>query len=283
MVDAAQIQYRQEFVKAFEQRQSLVRTSVTTEAVIKGNQATFLVAGSGSDTAVTRGVDGLIPARADTESQLTATLVEWHDLRRKTRFNIFASQGDQRAIMQMNAVAVLNRKIDSDIITELNTGTVNTGGAVTATVALVMKAKTILGNNQVPWDSNLYGLITPAMEAYLMQTKEFASREYINKPSWDNADPAWRDQPLMYHWLGVNWCVHPNLPGFGTAAEKCFLYHKSAIGHAFDSGEGLNTAIGYDEEQDYSFARATTFMGSQILQDSGIVIINHDGSALVAS
>ena len=118
MADTAyQIQYRQEFIAGFEQRQSLVRNTVTTEAVIKGNQATFLVADSGDATAVTRGVNGLIPARADNLNQYTATLQEWHDLVRRTNFNIFASQGDGRRIMQDTTMAVLNRKIDSDIIT----------------------------------------------------------------------------------------------------------------------------------------------------------------------
>ena len=279
MVDAAQIQYRQEFVRAFEQRQSIVRTSVTTEAVISGNQATFLVAGSGTDTAVTRGVDGKIPSRADTESQLTATLVEWHDLRTKSRFNIFASQGDQRAIMQMNTLAVLNRKIDQDIIAQLNTGTV-TAGPATGSLGLVLTAKTKLGNASVPWDSNIYALITPAFEAYLLQTTEFASVDYVQNKPFDGSDFSWRDQLTMRFWLGINWCVHPALPGAGTSAEKCFLYHKSAIGHAFDTGGGLNTAIGYDSEQDYSYARASCFMGSKKLQDSGIVVITHDGSAL---
>src|SRR5688572_22139756 len=173
-VDAAQVQYRQEFIAAFEQRQSLLRDSVTTESVIKGNQATFLVAGSGSDTAVTRGTNGFIPAKADTETQSTATLAEWHDLRRKTNFNIFASQGNQRAIMQMNTMAVINRKIDSLILTELATGTVTTGAAVTASLGLVAKAKTKLGNAGVPWDSNIWAVISPAFEGYLMQVKEFA-------------------------------------------------------------------------------------------------------------
>ncbi len=77
---AFQIQYRQEFIAGFEQRQSLLRDTVTTESVIKGNQATFLIADSGDATAVTRGVDGLIPSRHDDLTQTTATLVEWHDL-----------------------------------------------------------------------------------------------------------------------------------------------------------------------------------------------------------
>ena len=69
---APQIQYRQELVATFEEGQSWLRETTVTEAVIKGNQATFLVA------AVTRGINGLIPARADSLTQSTATLTEWH-------------------------------------------------------------------------------------------------------------------------------------------------------------------------------------------------------------
>ncbi|HEX9412102.1 MAG TPA: hypothetical protein VF916_01235, partial [Ktedonobacterales bacterium] len=103
---AFQTQYRQEFIAQFEQRQSLLRDVCTTEAVIKGNTATFLVAGTGGAIAVTRGVNGLIPARADNLAQQSATLAEWHDLVRKTNFNIFASQGNQRAIMQATTMTV---------------------------------------------------------------------------------------------------------------------------------------------------------------------------------
>src|SRR3546814_6475743 len=117
MADTAfQTQYRREFILGFEDMQARVRATTGTETVIKGNTATFLVADSGSAEAVTRGVNGLIPARADDNTQLSATLQEWHDLVRKTRFNIFASQGDQNRLMQHTTMGVLNRKIDDDII-----------------------------------------------------------------------------------------------------------------------------------------------------------------------
>lgn len=271
---AAQIQYRDEYIAGFEQRQSLVRNTVTTEAVIKGNQATFLVADSGSAEAVTRGINGLIPARADNNTQLTATLVEWHDLVRKTGFNVFQSQGDQRRLMQETSMAVVNRKIDDDVITELNTATQDSGTAATASLDLVMYGLTVLGNNSVPLDGNISALITPAFHAYLMQTKEFASADYVNNKPFEG-------QLTMYRWAGVNFIVHPNLPGKGTSAEKCFLYHKNAIGHAINTG-GIDTAVGYDQEQNYSFARATVFIGSKILQNSGIFVLNHDGSGYAA-
>lgn len=275
MADTAfQAMYRDEFVVGFEQRQTLVRQTTTTEANVNGNQAVFLVADSGGATAVTRGVNGLIPARPDNLNQYTATLVEWHDLVRRTRFNVYASQGDGRRIMQMTTMGVLNRKIDQDIITELNTATQDTGTAATGSLSLSMYALTILGNNEVPMDGNIFALISPAYHAYLMQTKEFASVDYVNSKPFEG-------QPTMFRWANVNWIVHPNLPGKGTNAEKCFMYHKSAIGHACDL-TSITTAVGYDEEQDYSFARATAFMGSKVLQNSGIVVINHDGSAFAA-
>src|SRR5258706_5975978 len=116
MADSAfQIQYRQESIAQFEQGQSWLRTVATTEAVIKGNQAMFLVAGSGGATAVTRGLNGDIPPRVDSLTQVPATLVEWHDKPQRTEVHIFASQGDRRRIMQMSTVKVLNRKIYPDI------------------------------------------------------------------------------------------------------------------------------------------------------------------------
>ena len=126
----------------------------------------------------------------------------------------------------------------------------------------------------MPIDGNISGLITPAMLAYLMQTPEFASADYVNNKPFSG-------QPMFFRWANINWIVHPNLPGKATAAEKCFIYHKDAIGHAINVGD-MQSMIGYDEEQDYSWARTTVFMGSKLLQNSGVVVVNHDGSAYVA-
>lgn len=269
--NAPQVRYRAEWIAGFEQRETLVRKTVTTAADINGSSCVFLVADSNSATAVTRGLNGLIPSNADNLTQYTATLVEWHDLRERTRFNIYTSQGDGRRIMQENSMAVINRKIDDEIITELNTCTQDTGAAARASLEMFMHGLTILGNNAVPLDNNITALITPAALAYLMQTKEFASADYVsNKP--------FSSQQRMFTWAGINFIVHPNLPGKATNAEKMFLYHKSAIGHACDL-ESVNVAIGYDEKQDLSWARTSTFMGSQTLQNSGVVVLNHDGSA----
>jgi hypothetical protein len=280
MADTAyQTQYRQEFVAGFEQHASLLRETVTTDAVIQGNTCVFLVADSGSAEAVSRGVNGLIPARPDNLTQNSCVLTEWHDLVRKTGFNVFASQGNQRAIMQMTSMGVLNRKIDSQIITELNTGTVTIGAAGTIpTVSLFMNGVVKLQNAAVPWDSNVTLLCQPSYLAYLMQAPEFTKATYVDVKPMAGNDAAWRDKPMAFRWMNTLIISHPNLPGKGTTSEKSFMYHKTAIGQAADKS-GLKTPVGYNEEQDYSWARASMFMGSKLLQNSGVVVITHDGSA----
>lgn len=279
MADTAfQIQYRQEFIAGFEQATSLLRSTTVTEAVTKGNQATFLVADTGNAEAVTRGVNGMIPARSDNLVQHAATLVEWHDKPRRTNYNIFASQGDGRRILQAGTTKVINRKIDQDIISELATATNDTGAATTASLALVMKATTILGNNEVDIDEedNMFAVCTPAFRAYLMQIPEFASADYVD------VKPLVGPIRKMRRWAGFNWIFHPRLPGKGTNAEKNFFYHRNAIGHAVNTGE-MSVSAGYNDEDDYYWARASVFMGSKLLQNSGVVIVNHDGSAYAAS
>lgn len=279
---AFQTSYRQEFVAGFEQRQSLLRDTTTTESVIKGNSAVFLVADSGGATTTTRGLNGLIPGRADSLTQNTCTLTEEHDKVIKTGFNIFASQGNQKLIMQQTSMGVVNRKIDSQIITQLNTGTVTAGAtALPMSVNIFAKAQTILGNAEVPWDSNITCLLTPAAFGYLQQATEFSNAQYVTLRTNADGSPMWKDQPQAYRWRNALILVHPNLPGVGTDSEKCFLYHKSAIGHAADTS-GLQSVVDYDKEDDYSYARTSMYMGAKLLQNSGVVVINHAGLALSA-
>jgi hypothetical protein len=279
---AFQTQYKDEFIAGFEQRQSIVRDTVTTEAVIKGNTAVFLVADSGRAQAVSRGVNGRIPARTDNQTQNSCVLQEWHDLARKTGFNIFASQGNQRAMMQETSMGVVNRKVDSEITDQLNTGTVTIGtDAVTIpNVSLVMNAMVKLQNAGVPWDGNITLLCQPSFLAYLMQATEFANAQYVDiKPfNGEQNDAGWRDRPSAYRWLNMLVIAHPNLPGKGTTAERSFMYHKNSIGHAANTG-GMESEVGYDGEQAYSWARTTIYMGAKLLQNAGVVVLKHDGSA----
>ena len=270
---AFQTKFRQEFIMGFEGGVSLARRTVTTETEIHGNQATFLVADSGGAEAVTRGVNGDIPTRPDNLNQFTATLQEWHDVPERTRFNIYASQGDGRRIMQQTSMKVINRKIDSDIHTELETGTNTWGAAAVATLTLIRLAKTKLGN-AFALDDEPFALITPAFHGVLMTFNEFTSSDYVNLKPFEGASKS-----QAFNWYGVNWIVDAKLSGAGTDSAKCYMFAKSAIGHACDV-ENISTHVGYDEKNDKSWARCSTFMGSKRLQNSGIIKMPHLEAAL---
>jgi hypothetical protein len=271
--DAVQEKFRQEVIMGFEGSQSLARRTVTTETEINGNQATFLVADSGGAEAVTRGINGDIPTRPDNLNQFTATLVEWHDVPERTRFNIYTSQGDGVRIMQATSMKVINRKIDNDIHVELATATTTWGTAATATLALVTKTKTILGNN-FALDEEPFALVTPAFHGQLMGMNQFTSSDFINLKPFEGVSKS-----LAFNWYGVNWIVDAKLPNTGTDDAVCYMYARSAMGHACDT-ENILTEVGYDRKNDKSWARCTAFLGSKRLQNSGIIKMPHAELAL---
>jgi hypothetical protein len=86
----------------------------------------------------------------------------------------------------------------------------------------------------------------------------------------------------MRRWMGINFFVSSRLSGGGTNAEKLLMWHRNAIGVAVDK-DSVNPTADYNKEQDYYWARASAFMGAKLLQNSGVVVINHDGSGIVAS
>lgn len=279
MADTAfQTQYREEFVAQFEQKVSYFRAAGTNDVVIQGQTAVFLVAGTGGRQAVTRGVNGMIPSSSDSLAQTSIALQEWHDKPRRTKFNIFASQGNGRQILQAGTVKVLNRKVDDLMISALNTGTLTTGAVgVPANLALFSKAQGILGNSDVDVDEedNMFCSITPAARNYLNQIKEFASADYVDVKTLDGAFVK------MKRWMGLNWFVSNRLPGRTTSTETCFMFHRSALGWAINSGD-MEVDADYNREESYYWARASAFMGAGLLQNVGVVKITHDGSAINA-
>lgn len=260
----------------------MLRDTTTTEAVIKGNTAVFLVADSGGATATTRGTNGRIQGRADNNEQNSCTLLEWHDKVEKTGFNIFASQGNQKLIMQLSSMGVINRTIDDNILDVVAGATVTTGAAAPLTVQLFSKAQATLGAAKVPWDGNITLVCSPAALGVLQLAPEFSNAEYVNvKTNVD--DPSWRDKPQAYRWRNVLIIPHPMLANTSSpASENAYMYHKAAVGHAANVS-GVQSVVGYNEEDDYSYARTTIFMASKLLQNDGIVKIPHDATGLYGS
>ena len=180
-------------------------------------------------------------------------------------------------------MAVVNRKIDDIVIAELDAGTQDANStAEQGSLDLVVSARTILGNAFVDLtdEDNMFGLITPAFEGYLMQIPEYASADYFEVKPFTGPASRFR------RWMGVTWMCHPRLTGSvgaGSAGttEQCYMYHRNSLGCAIDK-DGIDSPVGYDEEQGYSYARVSVHLGAKLLQNSGIVQMLNDGSAYAA-
>jgi hypothetical protein len=174
--------------------------------------------------------------------------------------------------MQETSMKVINRKIDDDIYTELNTASTTWGGALVAAPGFVSTARTILANN-FALDEEPYAIVTPAFVGQLMGYQQFTSSDFVNLKGFENVSKS-----RAFNWYGVNWIVDAGLPGTGTATADCFMHAKASIGHACDI-ENIRTEVGYDRKNDKSWARCSTFMGSKLLQDIGVVKMTHDDTA----
>jgi hypothetical protein len=264
--------YKDEFVAAFEQRQSYLRDSVTTEAMIKGSSAIFLVTGK-ADTMKERGVDGLIPAANEVDTQVTITLKEMHHRATVTGFDIFGGQSDRRRILQERGMKAANKEIDDVILTALDatTTTYNSGTAITLTYGKLVDIISELYENEVDNDGMITCVWSPKTYARILTFAQATSIDYVNqKPLVDGPQP--------FRFLGAMHIMHPRVPGVGTSTAKNFVYHKNALGHAIDNA-GIKTDIGYNGEHDYSYARHTVYHGAKVLQNSGIIEVTTDDTA----
>lgn len=279
---SAQTLYSAEFIDNFEVGVTLLRDTVTTEGVAKGNTFVFASAGTNGATAVTRGINGLIPGRSVDQTQYSAPLYEWHDVQEVTDFNEFQSQASIRRKMAKDQMVVLNRKMDQEIITELATGTQFIAtSAATANPGMFSTAQSILTSAGVPWNE-ITAAVTPACLKYLMDSDKFAKQgQWIDHFPWMDGGPAFKNKNQIYNWMGLNFIVCNNLTNLNTASEICYVYHRNSVGHAI--GKTPEAIADYDKRHAYNYVRASMFTGAKALLTTGIVGIRHDGSAVAAT
>jgi hypothetical protein len=272
-----QQQYRDEWVVAFQRGETYLRYATTPEMMVNGNQALFPIQGASSG-ATSRGVNGLIPSDNPTDTQITIPLVERHRKETQTGFNIFTAHGNLREAMQNRGALALAREIDDEIIANaLDSATTqyNGGAAITLTYGRVQDIMSDLLENNVYAMDMVTFVWTPKAWARLLTFDEFISSDYVDE---DFLLGGATQKPRM--WNGAMHMVHTGLPNTGLATAQCYAFGKAAVGYAMNT-EGIDVAIGYDEEDDYSFARHTIFHGSRILQQSGIIEIVHDDTAAI--
>ena len=268
-------QYKAEWIQPFERGETYLKACVTPEMVMEGNSsAVFAVRGTGSGMS-SRGANGLIPTRNATDTQVTVTLKERHTLENHTKFNVFTTQGGKmRQNMQLRSRMDAVREIDDEIILALETASTQfSASAITMSHGAIADITSDLWTNDV--GDEITFVWTPKAWAKLNTLDAFINADYVD------GKPLMGKMERPKYWNGATHMMHNGLPGRGTSTAKCYAFAKSAIGHAM-AAENIDIASGYNEEQAYSWDRASINHASVVLKQSGLLEIVYDDTAAIS-
>lgn len=259
-------QYEQEVHVAYQQKGSKLRNTVRNKTNIIGKSTTFQIVGKG--TAGTKERHGLVPTMSLDHTPVECTLTDhyagdWVDSLDEIKTNI-----NERQVVADAGAYALGRKTDDLIITALQ-ATTNIVGDYSSclTKGLIMSAFELLNANDVPDDGNRFGIVGVRQWSELLNLEEFSDADYVG-----DAHP-WLKGTENRKWLGINWIMHTGLPLTDDDAQ-CFLYHKSAVGHA--SGAEIKSDITWHGDRAAHFIANSMSQGAVVIDDSAIVSLHVD-------
>lgn len=269
--------FTDEYKYDFERDGAKLLACVSSQGVVNGDLVYFDVVDPG-DEAVEKGRDGRIPSSDLGLSQVSTQLQNHHKKYRIDDFDKFRANPNTVTAMQMRGRGAINRKIDQIIIDQLDTATNNMGSAtILSTLAEISEWVETLSLNDVEIDSGqVCGVVTHRAWSQMLRIPEFKSADYTEVKVADRYYSV-----KAKNFLGVNWMMYNGLTGRGTASAKCYLFHKSAIGHMFD---GLPSPIFFDNKEDaYSGVRFEVKHCAKLLLQRGVIqFLHNDTTALTA-
>ena len=281
-------QYEAEVHHLFQRQGGYLRPAVRVKDNVIGSTTTFQKIGKGTATVKAR--HGVITPMNQDHTAVTATLADfyagdWVDKLDEAKINI-----DERMAIAQGGAWALGRKVDDQIITELDT---TSQTAVTWTYTSVHTVENsllatvrALDNTDVPNDGQRFCALTPHAYSAAMKVPSFGSADYVRP---DN-QPMEQGQPIFTwrRWMNTLWTSHTGLPSAVTASAsaKGFIWHKNAIGYATGAHAG-NSAQNNAVQADITWHgdRASHFVnhmmsgGAKLIDDTGVFELDLDDSA----
>lgn len=264
------VTYLPEVMKAYERVGANLEQTCTRAINVESKTAYFLKHGDGGASAVTRGNNGKIPVEGIQNEQISVVLEECHAIKEATKFVLDFSQGPQRQLMVEDVARIIGRKMTDQITTILATASTNADAVASiASVDGLEKARATLAAANVPTleGDNMFFLVTPQYMRFAYQWPEFASKDYAGMMIGGQK---------VFKYRNLNFIEMNGLPGAGTSSASCFMYHRSAIGHAMTPFDGV---AGYDDKQALYFARASVNAQAVLLDGAGVYKILHNDTA----
>lgn len=256
-------QFESEVHTKYQQQGTLLRGTVRTRNNVNGKSVTFQIIGKGKAT--TKNRHAAITAMNLEHSNVEVSLAdfyagEWVDKLDELKTNI-----DERGAVAKAGAYALGRKTDELIITEMAKATNVIDASTTGlTLDKALEAFAKLNEKEVPDDGDRYAVVSPLVWNQLLKIKQFSDSDFVE------------DKPFMKgrqckNWLGIKWLMHTGLPVTSDVAS-CFMYHKSAIGHA--CGCDVTSDITWHGDHASHFINNMMSQGAGLIDNDGIIKIN---------
>lgn len=261
-----QQQYETEVHVAYQRMGSKLRNTVRTKTGIVGTSTNFKKAGAvGEPGDKSRG--GLVPVADGSMDNVNCPLTAKWLGDYVDNIDEIKHNADERAI-SANRIAYSHGRYTDKILFAALDATTNYVGDYTTGLSLNLLSQGIedLKNADVPiMDGQLYGVLG------VHQWEEFLRIPQVANSDWVGAeDLPWLSGNKAKRWRDILWMDHSGLPISGANAT-CFLYHKTAVGHAI--GQDLTSKWSWENTRDAWFCNTSMYQGAVLIDAAGVVEI----------
>jgi len=259
--------YEKDVHEAFQRRGSKLRMMVRHAVDVVGSTHVFQKVGVG--VATTKGRNGNVTPMNVAHTNVTATLVDSYAPDYADKLDLDKLTIDERKVLINAGAYALGRKVDADIITQLDATTTTETSGTTGDFSLtkVLTAQAQLGNNDVFEAGRMYAIVPWTEWNKLMLVQQFAMADWVN-------DKPWLESGMAKRWLGTIWMPHSGLESLVAATvAKSYWWHESAVGNAM--GTEIQTDVNWIPEKVAWLMNNMMSQGSILIDANGVIEIRN--------
>jgi hypothetical protein len=267
--DAFIIQYQSEFSHALQQTESMLRESVWTNMGVTGSQVRFPVLAAVASTK-NRARHSILAGDGDAHSNATATLSNYEAYRFIDALDEFKTNISLRQGYTESIVAELNRNMDNEIITAMNTTNTSEGSAAAMSKARLAGLRELAG--EANWSSaqGWHFAVTPAIYSEILQLTQVESGDYSNKGNFDQLRRA-------INVYGIRVVEVPELDDFKVSSSNHygFLYAEKSVGLGI--GRDITPKLNYSPAHNSDIVLGEMSCGAVTIQQTGVYRVEVNG------
>lgn len=265
-------QYEADVHIAYQRMGAKLRNTVRSKTSTTGAATVFQKAGTG--TAATKSRHGMVPVMNIEHTQVECGLEDYYAGDWLDKLDEIKTNVDERQTLVDAGAYALGRKTNEMILAAAAGATKSVGDYANGlTKNVLLAAFESLNAADVPDDGQRFGIVGPHQWNELLNIDEFASSDFAS-----DAFP-WLKGTESRKWLGITWMMHTGLPVSGPERD-CFLWHKTAIGHAI--GAEVQSDITWHGDRAAFFVNNMMSQGAVLIDATGVIKIKvSDAAAIV--